>query len=205
MEIALENKLSNSNRKVAHPKMMLLYLGIASMIMAFAALTSAYIVKRADVNTWLSFKLPDVFYLSTLVIVLSSVTMTIAKRAFISYNFSRYRLFLGLTFFFGILFVAFQYSGWMWLNDRGVYLATNPSSSFLFVITGFHVVHLVAGIVALLITYVRSLRANYDLPNLMKDESGEMERTVKLRMISTYWHFVDILWIYLFIFFLIIH
>lgn len=205
MVAALENNSQPSNRKVAHPKMMLLYLGIASMIMAFAALTSAYIVQRANVNTWLSFKLPDVFYLSTLVILLSSVTMTIAKRAFINRNFSRYRLFLGMTLLLGLLFIAFQYSGWMWLNNHGVYLATNPSSSFLFVITGLHVAHLLAGIIAITVTFGRSLRTNYDTLNPMKDEFNEMNRTVKLRMISTYWHFVDILWIYLFIFFLIIH
>lgn len=179
--------VNNNNR--FHPLKFGLWLGIASIIMLFAALTSAYIVRKAQGN-WVEFKMPPVFWWNTLVIILSSITMQWAVRSFRSFKESTYKAALLITFLLGVVFLAGQYLGWVDLGNRGIYIDGNPSGSFVYVISGVHAVHILGGLIIMLIMLIQILVRPFN-PN----------KLVGVQMMATYWHFVDVLWIYLFIFF----
>ncbi len=187
--MSMENAQEN---KRLHPHKFTLWVGIGSIIMMFAALTSAYIVREAQHN-WLEFSLPKVFWYSTAVIVASSITMHLAVKAFRSRERNRYKSLLTATAFLGVLFAVLQGYGFYDLYNRGVAIigkGSNPSASFLGIITGLHVVHVLGGIIALLVILFRSYSTKIKSYN-----------STPIEIMSIYWHFVDILWIYLFIFF----
>lgn len=185
--------LENTEKKRLHPYKFTLWVGIGSIIMMFAALTSAYIVRQAQHN-WLEFSMPKVFWYSTVVIIASSITLHLAVKAFRSRERNRYRALLTVTALLGVLFAVLQGYGFYDLYNRGVNIigrGSNPSASFLGIITGLHVVHVLGGIVALLVIFFKAYSTrikSYD--------------STPVEILSIYWHFVDILWIYLFIFFM---
>ena len=121
------------NRRV-HPQKFALWVACASIVMMFAALTSAYIVRQSGGN-WLEFRLPDVFFYNTVVILLSSLTLHGALLAFRKMKTALYQGLLVASFILGLAFILLQYEGWMQLVDTGIELTTNPSSSFLYVIS----------------------------------------------------------------------
>tara|TARA_B100001758_G_scaffold105218_1_gene90098 strand:+ start:11633 stop:12184 length:552 start_codon:yes stop_codon:yes gene_type:complete len=167
----------------------LLWIGIGSIIMFFAGLTSAYVVRKPQGN-WVEFLLPDWFLYSTIVIVISSIILVIAKIK-INQKKVSFNLVLG-TFILGIVFSFFQFKGWQELINQGVFLTgkgSNVSGSFLYVITLAHLVHLIGGLIAILITAIKTSQGKYtDIDCLGFDLS------------AIYWHFVGLLWIYLFLF-----
>jgi cytochrome c oxidase subunit 3 len=149
-------------------------------------------VRRSQAN-WFVFPLPVIFWYSTGVILLSSLTVYLALKSFKAREMQRYRVLITITAFLGVLFSVMQCIGFMDLQKNGVLLigqGSNPSASFLFIITGLHVLHVLGGVIALLIIFFRAFNTR------MKNYSS-----VPIEIASTYWHFVDILWIYLFIFF----
>ena len=173
------------------PKKFALWLFIVSIVMLFAALTSAYIVKQSDGN-WLSFELPSAFVLSTVIIALSSVTMHLAYKAARKDELGKVKTMLLSTVVLGILFLFTQYYSWSQLVENNVYFVSNyASGSFIYVFTGLHGVHLVSGLVFLLITFGSSLKLNVHSKKLLQIE-----------MCMTYWHFLGGLWLYLYIFLL---
>ena len=179
-------------RKKIHPHKFTLWVGIGSMVMMFAGLTSAYIVKRDQPN-WTSFELPGLFWFSTAVIILSSVTMFLAVRAFKDKERRKYRRLITVTFFLGVLFLVLQFMGFYQLWMTGSTLQKTVSYSFLYVIVGLHALHLLGGIIALLVLFLRAYNRKiktYD--------------PVPIEILATFWHFVDFLWIYLLIFLLLI-
>jgi cytochrome c oxidase subunit III len=169
---------------------LVLWIAIVSIIMLFGGLTSAYIVRQADGN-WLTFELPVMFYVSTAVILLSSVTMIGAVRSIRKNNVAGTRNALIATLLLGAAFVITQFMGWNDLVNQGIYFVGNPSGSFLYVITGLHVLHLAGGIVFMMIVTGRSMAGKYHSGN-----------TTAIKNCATYWHFLDILWVYLFFFLL---
>lgn len=174
-----------------HPKKFALWLFIVSIVMLFAALTSAYIVKQADGN-WLSFKLPEIFVINTIVIALSSLTMHLAYLAAKKDLLQRVKWLLLITVLLGVLFLIGQYISWSELVNENVYFVSNyASGSFIYIFTGLHGLHLVSGLIFLLITYASSLRLKIHAKNLLQIE-----------MCMTYWHFLGGLWVYLYIFLL---
>ncbi len=187
--------LADAEKKRLHPHKFTLWVGIGSIIMMFAALTSAYIVREAQHN-WLEFSMPKVFWYSTVVILASSLTLHLAVKAFKVRERNRYRNLLTVTALLGLLFAGLQISGFYDLYNRGVQIigkGSNPSASFLGIITGLHVVHVLGGIVALMVLFFRAYSRkvkSYD--------------ATPVEILSIYWHFVDILWIYLFIFFMFV-
>ena len=184
--------VSGQQRKRLHPHKFALWVGMSSILMMFAGFTSAYIVKRSDSN-WLEFSLPPVFWFSTAVIILSSVTIHLATKAFKARNMARYRTLITVTAALGVLFVVLQWTGFRYLQDHGVKLIgtnSNASGSFLGVITGVHILHVLGGVVVLLIMFLRAFNTR------QKNYSS-----VAIEIAGTYWHFVDGIWIYLFIFF----
>ena len=167
----------------------LLWVGMAAIAMFFAGLTSAYIVRKAEGN-WTEFVLPDWFWYSTITIVISSVVLIIAKQK-IKKDQSVFSLVLSV-FLLGLLFTYFQLNGWEELINQGVYLTgegSNVAGSFLYVITLSHLVHLIGGLIALLVTAINAKRKKYSAENYLG-----------LEITSIYWHFLSILWIYLFCF-----
>jgi len=182
----------NSRVKRIHPKKFALWTALLSMIMFFSAFSSAYIVRKAAGN-WLSFPIPSEFFISTGVILVSSVILHIAYKAYLNKNYSLYKILLSTGFVLGIVFVALQYRGWLELNEMGVFLHTNQSASFTGLIVGAHALHVIGGITALMVCWIYAMRPT-TLPLTEK-------RQLRLELTFTYWHFVDLLWIYLLVFF----
>ncbi len=174
-----------------HPQKYLLWIAIASIVMMFAGLSSAFIVKRSQAN-WLSYNIPLVFYYSTALILLSSISIMMAKKFFIERRIGRYTFWLGVTTVLGLLFVVFQYIGFSDLWAQGITISRNVSFSFLYVIVGLHALHVLGGIVALIVLFIKSLRRKI-----------KVYSPVSIDIMGTYWHFVDILWLYLLLFLII--
>jgi cytochrome c oxidase subunit 3 len=166
------------------------WLFIVTIIMFFAAFTSAYIVRRAEGN-WVEFPLPNYFWYSTAVLILSSLLMHLSVSAAKKDEFGRLKLFISLTLVFGIVFLILQYLGWIELQASGVYLKGNPSGSFLYILTGLHMFHLITGLGVLIFGFVAAYRMSIHSQNLNQ-----------IQVCATYWHFLDILWVYLFVFLL---
>ncbi|MBK6931148.1 MAG: cytochrome c oxidase subunit 3 [Saprospirales bacterium] len=184
---------SEYSQSKIHSHKFALWIGIATIIMMFGAFTSAYIVRRASGN-WYEFKLPDIFFYNTLVILASSVTLHLAYRAFIKGMERPYKTLLMLTFLLGISFVVIQYQGWKALTAMGATFTANPSSSFVYVISGVHAAHVLGGISALIVAMVHAFYLPY---------KPTPRRKLRLELVLHYWHFVDVLWVYLVVFFLI--
>jgi cytochrome c oxidase subunit III len=175
-----------------HPHKFTLWVAIGSILMMFAGLTSAYIVKRNQAN-WQTFDLPIAFWFSTAAVVASSGAMWLALKSFKERAMSRYRMLMVATMVLGTLFIVLQVVGFQQLWAKGITLQGNVSYSFLYVIVGLHGLHVVGGVIALIVmslmAFSRKTR-NYS--------------TVPVELMSTYWHFVDILWLYLLVFLLMI-
>lgn len=176
-----------------NPKRFLLWMFMVSIVMIFASLTSAYIVRQAEGN-WLAYELPQLLWTSTFILIVSSVTAQLAYRAGRMDNMGGLKAYLSLTVIFGIVFLVTQVYSWGVLVDNDVYFVGNPSGTFLYVIMGVHGLHLVSGIIYLLIMLVRSFRYKVHSKNLLH-----------LGLSVSYWHFLDGLWLYLFIFLLLNH
>lgn len=173
-------------------KKMMLWFGIVSLIMGFAGWTSAYIVssKRED---WISdLDLPQAFFISTAIIILSSLTYFLAKQAVAGNNQKKGTLLLVVTLVLGISFIVLQFIGFSQMLANGYYF-TGPTSnikmSYVFLIAAVHIVHVVAGLISLLTVLVQQLRGKYLPGNMLGLELG-----------ATFWHFLDFLWVYLILF-----
>ena len=178
-----------SSRRASMTGLMVL---LAAVVMFFAALTSAFIVRRGLSNDWISTRMPGVIWLNTAALLASSAVLELARRALRAgrrENFNRLWI-AGSAL--GVLFLAGQYAAWLELRAQGIYLATNPSSSFFYLLTAAHAVHLIGGVVALLYVSVQALRL----------QLGPGKRTA-IDVTAVYWHFLDGLWVYLLILFLV--
>lgn len=185
--------VSEHNQNKIHQHKLALWIGIATIIMMFGSFTSAYIVRRAAGN-WYEFKLPDIFFLNTLVILASSATLHWSYRCFKNGLEKRYKALLLTTLVLGLTFVALQYQGWNALNAMGATFTINPSSSFVFVISGLHAVHVLGGIAALVVALAHAFYLPF---------KPTPRRKLRFELVVQYWHFVDLLWVYLVIFFMI--
>ncbi|MGY5846319.1 cytochrome c oxidase subunit 3 [Salegentibacter sp. HM20] len=178
--------------KLARAKKMMLWFGIISMVMTFAGLTSAYVVSKSRPD-WLSdYSIPQAFYWSTLVIVASSVTFIFAKKNIRSGNRKNGTALLLGTLILAILFIFFQFQGFSEFLASGYYFTGSESSittSFIYVLVMVHIVHLLAGIIALLVVIYKHFKQAY--------KKGQM---LGIELAGTFWHFVDILWVYLILF-----
>jgi cytochrome c oxidase subunit 3 len=179
-------------RKRIHPHKFTLWIAIGSIIMMFAGLTSAYIVKSNQVG-WQAVDVPKIFWYSTAVIICSSVTVQMALRAFKQREMNNYRMLMLVTVVLGAAFVVLQWFGFMQLWDSGVrFKQASGGGQFLYVIAGLHAVHVLGGIVALIVMFIKAFFGKIKLYS-----------SVPVEVMATYWHFVDVLWVYLLIFFLI--
>ena len=175
-------------------KKFLVWLLIISSFMIFAGLTSGYIVYTAgSPDRGLKTLLPDAFKFSTALIIISSITMHMAYLSAKKLQFDKQKLFLFATIILGIAFMAVQYYAWQVLIRQGVYFVNyNASQSFIYVFTGFHMIHIIGGIGML----ISSLSGAYK-------NIGQVRNLFRLEVTSIFWHFIDILWIYLYVFLLL--
>ena len=170
----------------------MLWISMISMTMMFAGLTSAYVVSKAR-EDWVSFELPSAFYISTLFILMSSLSIFLAKQTLFKGDQGKTTSLLALTLLLGIGFVFYQFNGFNQLIEAGLYTTgpqSNVASSFLYVITGAHLLHIFAGIIVLSRVLYRNMTGKYNVQDHLGFSLG-----------SIFWHFVDALWVYLFIFF----
>lgn len=184
----LENTVYSRNK--IHPQKFALLVSCASVVMLFAALTSAYVVRQAAGN-WLEFPMPVWFLYSTFTLLASSFTLHLSYRSFLSGNVNAYKYLLLVTFILGIFFIFLQYKGWIALVSLGVELGTNPSGSFLYVLSGLHAAHILGGLAAIFVAILHAFILPYEV---------SPKRKLRFEMTQIYWHFVDILWIYLIVF-----
>ena len=204
MNVAMDSGVKE--RRKIHPQKFMMWVAMASMSMAFAGLTSGYMVREAQGN-WRLYHLPVTFWYSTIAIFISSITMFLGVRAFKNRAMPQFRLLITGTLILGIVFGLLQMEGFYQLyhqlqqvhingqvlNEMApVKVNGNPSESFLFIIAGLHLAHLLGGIIALFFVFLRAFRTK------VKTYSA-----TGLEIVATYWHFVDILWLYLFVFFLV--
>ena len=164
-------------------------VGLSGILMLFMALVSAFIVRRGASNDWMSLVVPRILWLNTAILIASSCTLVRARKLLASSDFAGYRRWWLATTMLGLLFLAGQLMAWHKLVTEGVYLATNPSSSFFYVFTAFHGLHLLGGIIALLYVAIRPVRPQ-----------RQMAVTEAAAM---YWHFMDGLWVFIFLLFYI--
>ena len=179
-------------RNRIHPLKFTMWAACASIVMMFAGLSSAYIVKRNQGN-WFTFDIPIIFYYSTAVIILSSVTIILTRKAFINRQMKQYKMWLAITSLLGVMFVLLQYLGFRELWASGITLTRNVSFSFLYIIVGLHAVHVLGGVIALISMYWKSF-----------SRRSKNYSPIYIELMGTYWHFVDGLWIYLLLFLIII-
>jgi cytochrome c oxidase subunit 3 len=171
---------------------LILLFAMVSMFMMFAGLTSAFVVSKSRADWLKDFQIPTAFYISTVVILCCSVTFHLAKKVIQKDNRNATTSFLLATLALGILFVILQFVGFRQIVDSGYYFtgsASSITSTFLYVVTILHLAHLAGGIISLLIIIYNHFKQKYNSTQTLGIELGAM-----------YWHFLDFLWVYLFLF-----
>jgi cytochrome c oxidase subunit 3 len=186
------NISTSSNKKdlKIHPQKFAMWLAIASIIMMFGGLTSGYLVRRSQ-GMWEVFDLPQIFIASTVAICLSSITIYVALKKYKQAQFGAFRILLLLTLLLGVAFSVMQLIGFNEMHQSNIKIAGNPSGSFLYIIAGIHILHIVGGVLTIAYQLIKTRK------NIITEDN-----IVGLEIVNTYWHFVDILWLYLYIFFI---
>ncbi len=168
------------------PYQTLTWVLIIPVVMLFVGLTSALVVRRGMSEDWVPVRLPSILGINTVILVISSITFILALRA-LSGHSREFRVLLWVTAALGTLFLAGQLAAWRQLAARGAFLSTDPSSAFFYVLTASHGMHLIGALTALLYLTIRALRAELT-----------PRRESALRTTAVFWHFMGVLWIYLF-------
>lgn len=187
----------NEKKYIIHPSKFNLWLFIVSIILLFGALTSAYIVSKGierDKDMWHYFSMPKVLWLNSAILVVASVMLQIGLWGARKGDFRRAKIGYGLTMVLGLIFLGGQALAWSILTEEGVVFGTGGSNSgnYLYVLTCLHGLHIVAGLIFLGVVYWRLMRNRYRPGNLLGIENA-----------ATFWHFLGLLWLYLFIFLLL--
>lgn len=183
-------QVHNSKKTKIHPHKFALWVGIASIIMMFGGLTSGFIVRKPQ-GDWITYDLPWAFYASTASVILSSITMHLAVKQFKKGNKSAHKKLIAFTLILGVLFTILQYVGFKDMLSSMTWM-NNISFQFVSLIVLVHALHILGGIITILVFFFRTFSARFSSFS-----------PIGLETAAIYWHFVDILWIYLFIFFMI--
>jgi cytochrome c oxidase subunit III len=202
MKTSIENKIAEEEEIFQEqPRMPLsmnplkfaLWLFIATIVMMFAAWTSAFLVRRAE-GEWLNFQMPFIFSVSTFIILLSSGTMQWAYFSARKDNLNTAKIAMTITMLLALAFFVTQYLGWQALEAQSVFFSGNPSGSFFYLLTVAHAVHLISGIVFIVAVLIMTFQYKIHAKSMLW-----------MDMCTSYWHFLDFLWVYLFAFLLIYH
>lgn len=171
-----------------------MWLGIISVLMLFVALTSAYIIRQSDKNTgglakdWFPLQIPSALWVTTGAILISSLTFELARRTLKKNQYTQFRNWIVITTALGAIFLIGQVIAWRQLAGQGIYLSSHPHSSFFYILSGLHALHLIGGIIALVYVTLAAVKLR-----ITARKRNAVEVT------SLYWHFLDGLWIYLFL------
>jgi cytochrome c oxidase subunit 3 len=187
----LSTTISESQIKKERVNRNMLYIGIFSIVMLFSGLTSAYIVAEAD-GRWIQFELPFMFWISTGIILISSASMNWAIISIKKNQYKNLKTALLLSIVLGLVFCVTQFLGWRELINAGIYFAgksANPGGSFIYMLSGMHLLHIVSGLIYIVVIYSKSIKNTYNATSY-----GGVKNS------ALYWHFLDALWIYLFVF-----
>ena len=191
LEFMVTEIVGSEQHKKIHPHKFTLWVAIGSIIMMFAGLTSAYIVK-SNQAAWQDIKTPQVFWYSTAAILLSSITIQMALRSFKQREMNSYRMLMGVTVLLGAAFVVLQIYGFNELWNTGIqFKGVAGAGQFLYVIFGLHGLHVIGGVVALFVMLIKAFFGR-----------TKVYGSTGIEVMTLYWHFVDFLWIYLLVFFL---
>ena len=179
--------------KISRAKKNMLWFGMISLSMSFAGLTSAYVISKERPDWLTDFQIPQAFYISLVLILLSSVTFHFAKKSVQKEDNKLGMLFLVTTLILGVLFVLFQFRGFSEIIESGYYFTGSESTittSFVYLVVLMHLAHIFVALISVLVVIYNHYKQRYTIGN-----------TVGIEIAATFWHFVDVLWIYLFLFF----
>lgn len=197
-----KRSLGNPFTQRREPFQFMLWLGMGGSAILFLFLVFVYVVRK-DGNDWKDIALPRIFWLSTIAVLISSLTIHWANKAFRNDSFPKYRFLIGTTLLMGIVFVAMQFLGWQNMINNGILLQNNPAGAFVYLISGLHLLHITGGLVFLIIIFLEALRHNTYIDSFVY--SVNPPNQLKLKLVTIYWHFVDALWVSLFLFLLYHH
>ena len=188
----VKNNMNNNQDPYAiNPTKFVLWLIIVASVMLFAAYTSAYIVRRGEGN-WVIFDLPTIFGITSAIIALSSVTMQWALLSAKKDQLSNLKIATYFTLFLGLSFIVGQWLGWQQLVSQGIHFVGNPSESFVYVISGLHLAHMLGGILFLVVLIYKISQSSINSSNYLI-----------VNLCATFWHFLGAMWIYLYLFLLL--
>ena len=188
----MENNIDNNKSKVDRSKKMMLWFGMISLTMSFLGITSGYIVSKERADWLTDFQIPEAFYISLFIILLSSITFYFAKKYVIAQQKKQGMIFLIITFLLGIIFIILQFKGFSEIISSGYFFTGSESTittSFIYLVVLLHLTHMLAALISVLVVIYNHYKQRYTIGN-----------TVGIEIAATFWHFVDVLWIYLFLF-----
>ena len=189
----MENNIDNNKSKVDRSKKMMLWFGMISLTMSFLGITSGYIVSKERADWLTDFQIPEAFYISLFIILFSSITFYFAKKYVIAQQKKQGMIFLIITFLLGIIFIILQFKGFSEIISSGYFFTGSESTittSFIYLVVLLHLTHMLAALISVLFVIYNHYKQRYTIGN-----------TVGIEIAATFWHFVDVLWIYLFLFF----
>ncbi|MSQ79074.1 MAG: heme-copper oxidase subunit III [Flavobacteriaceae bacterium] len=183
-------KSQQEEQYTVNPKKFMMWVFIVAICMLFAGLTSAYIVKKADQKNWIDFRLPAMFMYTTLIVLASSATLWWAARSAQKDEIGKVKIGIVATLVLGILFCLGQWDGWSDMVSRKiVFSGDSVSFSFVYILSGLHLVHIVGGVILMAALTVKAFRYKIHKKSMLG-----------IQLASTYWHFLTILWVYLYVF-----
>ena len=189
----MENNIDNNKSKVDRSKKMMLWFGMISLTMSFLGITSGYIVSKERADWLTDFQIPEAFYISLFIILFSSITFYFAKKYVIAQQKKQGMIFLIITFLLGVTFITLQFKGFSEIISSGYFFTGSESTittSFIYLVVLLHLTHMLAALISVIVVIYNHYKQRYTIGN-----------TVGIEIAATFWHFVDVLWIYLFLFF----
>ncbi len=194
--------MASSLTKRREPYKFMMGVAIAGMALLFLSLSCLYIIRKSGPN-WNNFALPGIFWVSTGIILASSASLQMAANAFKKDKFIVYKWLMGATLALGVAFIATQIFGWKQVFDAGFAINKSAASAFLYTLSGLHILHIAGGIAYLGVTLSGALKRPGYVNSFVHSVNPPTQ--LRLKLVSIYWHFVDVLWIYLFLFLLYHH
>ncbi len=194
--------MASSLTKRREPYKFMMGVAIVGMALLFLSLSFLYIIRKSGSN-WNNFALPNIFWVSTCIIIASSGTLQVAMQAFKKEQFLAYRWLIGATLSLGAAFIVTQILGWKQIFDSGFSINKSVASAFLYTLSGLHILHIAGGLIYLAVTLSGALKRPSYVDSFVYSVNPPTQ--LRLKLVSIYWHFVDALWIYLFLFLLYHH
>jgi len=188
--------------KRREPLGFMLWLGVAGSSLLFASIFIIFLI-RMQKETGHLVAIPDMFWLSTLVILFSSITLHEANLAFVNERFLHYRVFLSATLVLGSIFILLQASGWIEMVNSGIFNSSSASAGFIYLLTGLHLVHIFAGVVYLIYLFRKAVKNRTYIDSFIY--SVNPPNRLRIKLFTRYWHFTGALWLAVFLFLIIFY